>query len=72
VIGRPIHTFAYPYGSLDGRSAEVVRCGWRWGLACQERSVALSFDAASVPRVEVKDWDVPEFAARLEGVFQGG
>ena len=56
-LARLLHTridlFAYPYGAVDDRVAEVVRSTCRWGLTCDARPVAGSFDAARVPRVEV-------------------
>jgi len=66
VVGRPVSLFAYPYGAYDRPSAAVVRASCRWGICCDQRPLAESFDAATVPRLEVKRWEVPELAARIE------
>jgi hypothetical protein len=67
-----VHAFAYPYGAVDRRVAEAVRPGWRSACACVERAVPRSFDPARVPRLEVKDWDVETFAARVNDALAGG
>ena len=69
VLGHPVHTFAFPYGAVDRRSAEVSRQHYRWSATCEPRSVASCFDAARVPRVEVKRWDRDAFADRIERMF---
>jgi peptidoglycan/xylan/chitin deacetylase (PgdA/CDA1 family) len=68
-IGRPVDLFAYPYGALDRQVTALVRRSCRWGLSCDERSVEASFDAARVPRLDVKPWDVETLAARIERLF---
>jgi len=66
VIGKPVGLFAYPYGAYDRASAAAVRASCRWGISCDDRPLTESFDAAAVPRLEVKRWDVNEFAVRIE------
>jgi len=66
VIGRPVRSFAYPYGAVDRRVAETLRPTWRSACACLERAVPRSFDPVRVPRFEIKDWDVETFAARVD------
>lgn len=72
VIGRPVELFAYPYGALDSDVAALVRGTCSWGLSCDDRVLEDSFDAARVPRLDVKRWDVGELAARVERLFEGG
>ena len=69
VLGGRVHTFAYPYGAVDRRSAEVTRQHYRWSTICEPMAVASWFDAARVPRVEVKRWDTDVFAERIERIF---
>jgi peptidoglycan/xylan/chitin deacetylase (PgdA/CDA1 family) len=69
VTGHAVDLFAYPYGAYDRASAAVVRQSCRWGLSCDQRALGESFDAAAVPRVEVKRWDWLELASRLELLF---
>jgi peptidoglycan/xylan/chitin deacetylase (PgdA/CDA1 family) len=69
LAGKPVNVFAYPYGAYDRASSGVVRRFCRWGLACDGRVLGESFDAAGVPRLEVKRWDWLELASRLEPLF---
>jgi peptidoglycan/xylan/chitin deacetylase (PgdA/CDA1 family) len=68
LCGRPISCFAYPYGAVDGAVARLARRHFRWALSCDEGPVPESFDAARVPRVEVKNWPVEDLAARLSAL----
>lgn len=70
VTGQPIELCAYPYGAVDGETAALVRRSWRWGLTCDERALSDSFDAARVPRLDVKAWPVAEFAVRVSRLFE--
>lgn len=70
VIGRPVDLFAYPYGALDRSVAAAVRAACRWGLSCEEATLGDSFDAARVPRLDVKPWPAGELAARVERLFR--
>jgi peptidoglycan/xylan/chitin deacetylase (PgdA/CDA1 family) len=72
IVGRPVDLFAYPYGSVDRQVAALVRRSCRWGVSCEERRLEESFDAARVPRVEVKGWDIAAFAGVLDRLFAGG
>ena len=69
VTGQRIELFAYPYGAIDRECAALVRQSWRWGLSCDERVLADSFDAARVPRLDVKAWSGAEFASRVSRLF---
>ena len=70
LLGEPIGLFAYPYGVYDRAVTAAVRSSCRWGFSCDERPLTESFDAAAVPRLDVKRWQVPEFAARIESRFR--
>jgi peptidoglycan/xylan/chitin deacetylase (PgdA/CDA1 family) len=70
LTGCPVDAFAYPYGSINRETAALVRRSWRWGLSCDERVVSDSFDAARVPRLDVKAWTKEEFATRLLRFFE--
>jgi peptidoglycan/xylan/chitin deacetylase (PgdA/CDA1 family) len=65
VTGQPIDLFAYPYGAVDRECASSVRRLWRWGLSCDHRVLGDSFDAARVPRLDVKAWETADFASRV-------
>ena len=65
VTDRRVDLFAYPYGAVDRECAALVRKGWRWGLSCDEGVLGDSFDAARVPRLDVKAWSPAAFASRV-------
>jgi peptidoglycan/xylan/chitin deacetylase (PgdA/CDA1 family)/SAM-dependent methyltransferase len=70
VIGRSVDQFAYPYGAVDRSSAASVRRSCRWGVSCDETPLGASFDAARVPRLDVKRWSTEELGARIARLFQ--
>jgi peptidoglycan/xylan/chitin deacetylase (PgdA/CDA1 family) len=70
ITGQPVDLFAYPYGAIDRDTLALVRRGWNWGLSCDERMLGDSFDAARVPRLDVKAWTVSEFAERISRLFE--
>jgi peptidoglycan/xylan/chitin deacetylase (PgdA/CDA1 family) len=70
VIGRPVDQFAYPYGAVDRLSAAAVRRSCRWSVSCNEAPLGGSFDAARVPRLDVKRWSAETLAERIERLFQ--
>ena len=72
VLGRPVDLFAYPYGAVDRTTARLTRSSCRWAVSCDARSIGGTFDAARVPRVEVKRWSAGELRARLEAIWSGG
>jgi hypothetical protein len=70
IVGGAIDLFAYPYGAVDRDSAAAVRQSCRWGLSCDELALGESFDAARVPRLDVKRWDIAELASRIDRLSQ--
>ena len=69
VLGRPVNMFAFPYGAVDRRSAGLSRQYYRWSSTCDPAPVTSCFDVARVPRFEVKGWEKPIFADRIERMF---
>jgi peptidoglycan/xylan/chitin deacetylase (PgdA/CDA1 family) len=65
ITGQPVELFAYPYGAADRETAAIVRRACRWGMSCDDRMLGDSFDAARVPRLDVKSWPTEEFANRV-------
>jgi peptidoglycan/xylan/chitin deacetylase (PgdA/CDA1 family) len=72
LLGHPVTSFAYPYGDYTAETTALVR---EAGLKCACSTVADTVwrrsDCFQLPRVEVKDWDGEEFAARLSRWFNG-
>jgi peptidoglycan/xylan/chitin deacetylase (PgdA/CDA1 family) len=70
ITGRPVTSFAYPYGRFDNTSAACVH-GAGFSRACTTRPV-LSFarsDPFRLPRIGVLDWGGDEFERRFQGRF---
>jgi peptidoglycan/xylan/chitin deacetylase (PgdA/CDA1 family) len=70
ITGGSVELFAYPYGAVDRETAAVTRRAWRWGMSCEVRPLGDAFDAARVPRLDVKAWSRDEFAGRLSRLFE--
>ncbi len=71
VLGRPVTAFAYPYGSFDEPTVDVVRrAGFRTAVTVQERAVASGADGLRLPRFALKG-DGERFAAALGRIFAG-
>ena len=72
ITGQPVEMFAYPYGAADRETAALVRTSCRWGMSCDDGVLGDSFDAARVPRLDVKAWSTEEFARRVSRLFAFG
>lgn len=70
ILGRPVTTFAYPYGSLSDYRSETVRVVAGLGFECACSTFAATvdggYDRFQLPRFTVRDWTAEEFRARLE------
>jgi peptidoglycan/xylan/chitin deacetylase (PgdA/CDA1 family) len=73
ITGRPIETLAYPYGGRDAFDEISVRlareAGYRLACAGSPGAVRPWSHRFRLPRMVVGDWEVDEFAARLERWF---
>jgi peptidoglycan/xylan/chitin deacetylase (PgdA/CDA1 family) len=70
IIGRPVRSFAYPFGSQGaiGRLAPrlAAEAGCHVAVSTTPGRVRRRSDPHLLPRLTVQDWDGPEFAARLD------
>ncbi len=69
ITGRPVRCFAYPYGAVDRATAAAARRAMPWSLSCEAGSVADSFDAASIPRLDAGRLDALALAGALDRLF---
>ena len=75
VVGHPVTSFAYPYGTQKDYTTETVALVREAGFACAcsavEDIVGSSTDRFQLPRVFVQDWEGEEFAKRLSNWLHG-
>jgi peptidoglycan/xylan/chitin deacetylase (PgdA/CDA1 family) len=73
VTGRPVRTFAYPYGNpgdYNVESVEAVRsAGFEAAFSTVQGAIESSDDPLQLRRWEVNDWDAMQFAWRLKAAF---
>lgn len=73
ILGLPVTSFAYPYGTASDYTLETVSLVREVGFACACANFAdivrPSTDHFQLPRVLVRNWDGDELDRRLEGWF---
>jgi peptidoglycan/xylan/chitin deacetylase (PgdA/CDA1 family) len=69
ILGRPVTSFAYPYGLHSDYSAETIavvkQCGFTCADSSYEDNVWQRSDRFQLPRRIVFDWDGEQFARKL-------
>jgi peptidoglycan/xylan/chitin deacetylase (PgdA/CDA1 family) len=71
-LGRPINSFAYPYGLYSEPSVTAVReSGFKYACACLSRTVQWNSNLFLLPRLTVLNWDGDEFARQLRKQLGG-
>ena len=70
LLGRPVTSFAYPYGECPRPTVEIARCaGFASAVSTRTALLRPWDDPLEIPRIEVGAWSVEEFAARLQSLF---
>jgi hypothetical protein len=69
LIGRPVTSFAYPFGEEDDTTATAVReAGFSCSCTTHPAAVRRNTDCFHLPRIAVGDWDAATFERMLEGI----
>jgi peptidoglycan/xylan/chitin deacetylase (PgdA/CDA1 family) len=75
ILGRPVRSFAYPFGSKSdytALSASIVRnCGFTCACSNYRDLVWRYSDSFQLPRFIVRDWEGERFARQLSEWFDG-
>jgi len=70
LLNRPVTSFSYPYGSLSGKTATIVReAGFVRACSVNAELVKRPTDPFRLPRLQVQDWGGDEFARQLSAWF---
>jgi peptidoglycan/xylan/chitin deacetylase (PgdA/CDA1 family) len=73
VLGRPVVTFAYPFGHVDSyglRTPHLVRkAGFELACTTDKRAVTRWTNRFRIPRFTIPNWDGEEFARRITELF---
>jgi peptidoglycan/xylan/chitin deacetylase (PgdA/CDA1 family) len=75
IVGHPVTTFSYPYGSQADYTAKTVKVVQESGFTCACSNFAdvvwRGSDRFQLPRILVRNWDGDEFAAQLRRWLHG-
>jgi len=73
LLGRPVTSFAYPYGQYTAETAALVREeGFSSACSTQAGFVNQQTDLFCLPRMRVEDWDGERLARMLSDWFGVG
>ena len=68
ILGVPVRSFAYPYGTHSIALVPLVRdAGYTCACTTEPRAVPRGVDPFRLPRLQVENWDGEEFGRRLSG-----
>jgi len=71
-LGKPVDGFAYPYGNFNSITQAVLReAGFRHAVSTESKPVTSEDDPFALPRMQVKNWCVYEFASKLNEIVNG-
>ena len=75
ILGYPVTTFSYPYGTHADYTSETVNVVQKTGFSCAcsnfSRVVQRGTDCFQLPRNVVRDWSGEEFSKHLQEWFHG-
>lgn len=65
-LGKSVNGFAYPYGNYNELTQSLLKeAGFRYAVSTEPKAVTAEDDPYALPRLQVKNWCVYEFAAKL-------
>lgn len=65
-LGKPVDGFAYPYGNFNAVTQQLLReSGFQYAVSTESKPVTAHDDPFALPRMQVKNWCVYEFASKL-------
>lgn len=65
-LGKSVDGFAYPYGSFNELTQALIReAGFKYAVSTESKTVTSDDNPFALPRIQVKNWPVYEFAAKL-------
>ena len=68
-LGKPVHGFAYPYGNFNAVTQALLKeTGFRYAVSTESKPVTAEDDPFALPRMQVKNWCVYEFASKLNEI----
>lgn len=66
-LGKPVNGFAYPYGHYSTVTQRVLReAGFAYAVSTEPKAVTADDDPFALPRLQVRNWNVYEFASKIE------
>lgn len=65
-LGKPVTGFAYPYGNYNQVTQKILKeSGFRYAVSAERKVVTVEDDPFALPRIQVKNWSVYEFASKI-------
>ena len=65
-LGKPVNGFAYPYGNYNTVTQTLLKeAGFQYAVSTESKLVTLEDDPFALPRIQVKNWCVYEFASKI-------
>ena len=65
-LGKPVTGFAYPYGSYNETTQTILKdAGFSYAVSTESKPVTSDDNPFALPRIQVKNWCVYEFASKL-------
>jgi peptidoglycan/xylan/chitin deacetylase (PgdA/CDA1 family) len=71
VLGKTVSGFAYPHGSYNETTKQLLRQeGFSSGVSTETSCVTRHSDAMALPRMQVKNWDLQTFSFHVKQLIQ--